>query len=189
MGGVMNSDTDFSLADELMPGEYIIWSGKPNLRKIFTKSDLVLIPFSIFWCGFAIFWTFSAYQMGGMFSLFGIPFVIVGLYITFGRFIVRAIRKKSTVYAITNKRVLVVIFNSAGVRKSSLASALQDIHNESLSVRSDKTGSIIFGSLPFYTYNSGFNFSGNNQPGIPAFFDIDDVETVYASYKKAKYDA
>jgi hypothetical protein len=184
----MYGDMNYSLTDEMMPGEHTLWSGKPNPRKIFSKSDIALIPFSIFWCGFAIFWTFSAYRMGGMFALFGIPFVIVGLYITFGRFIIRTVRKKNTVYAVTNKRVLVVVFNSAGVRKSSLASSLQDIHNESLSVRPDKTGSITFGSLPFIAYNSGFNFSGNNQPGIPAFIDIDDVETVYALYKKAKYD-
>lgn len=88
------------------PGEMILWKGKPGKGHLLTSQDAFMIPFSIFWCGFAFFWFFSALRSGGFFAAFGIPFVIVGLYITVGRFIHAAIRRKRTAYVITNKKII-----------------------------------------------------------------------------------
>ena len=41
---------------ELTSGESILWAAQPNTSGIFHSEDLYLIPFSLLWGGFAIFW-------------------------------------------------------------------------------------------------------------------------------------
>jgi len=70
------------------------------------------------WCGFAIFWgrdgdsAFSKQgrrRSGGVsFPLFGLPFVAVGLYMVFGRFIGDARMRARTFYGVTNDRVIII---------------------------------------------------------------------------------
>ncbi len=50
------------------------WRGKPKKGIVFSKNDILFIPFSIFWCGFSIFWEFSAIRKGtlGFSALWGI---------------------------------------------------------------------------------------------------------------------
>ena len=49
-------DSLAAIQPELTSGESILWAGQPNTRVIFHKEDLFLIPFSLMWGGFAIFW-------------------------------------------------------------------------------------------------------------------------------------
>ena len=62
-----------------------------------------MIPFSLLWCGFAVFWETMAMRMPGpffgpglFFRLWGIPFVFVGLYFVFGRFFADALARSSS---------------------------------------------------------------------------------------------
>jgi hypothetical protein len=71
-------------------------------------TDAFFIPFTLLWCGFAVFWTVGASQAGGAFGLFGGPFVAVGLYVVVGRFFVDAATRARTVYGVTDRRVLIV---------------------------------------------------------------------------------
>ena len=70
------------LNSELVPGEAVLWKGKPNDKKLLSAQDIFLIPFSIMWCGFAIFWEITAIASGApfFFAVWGIPFVCVGLW-------------------------------------------------------------------------------------------------------------
>jgi hypothetical protein len=79
------STTD--LSDRLLAGERILWSGRPAQGLLFTGNDAMLIPFSLLWGGFAIFWEVSALNQPntGYFGVFGIPFVLMGLYLIVGR--------------------------------------------------------------------------------------------------------
>jgi hypothetical protein len=43
-----------SLERHLSPGEWIAWTGHPDPSKHISRADAFLIPFSIFWGGFAI---------------------------------------------------------------------------------------------------------------------------------------
>lgn len=101
--------SDFDFARSLLtPGEIIRWRGKPEKGNLFTGQDFFLIPFSIFWCGFAIFWEITAITGGApfFFALFGVPFVLVGLYLVFGRFLYAAWIRKRTFYVITSKKII-----------------------------------------------------------------------------------
>ncbi len=70
----------------------LLWTGNPAQGLRFRAADLGLVPFSFLWFGFAIFWEYSAVSGGTplFFRLWGVPFLLVGLYISLGRFFVDA---------------------------------------------------------------------------------------------------
>jgi hypothetical protein len=95
-----------SIARELTSDERLLWRGRPRSGIRLRGSDFFLIPVSLLWGGFAIFWESAALFMipkndpvGGLFPLFGIPFVLFGLYFIFGRFIVDKKMREGTEYA------------------------------------------------------------------------------------------
>jgi hypothetical protein len=50
----------------LLDGERIRWSGQPDPSRLFGLADRVLIPFSVMWGGFALFWeAMVLLSMGG----------------------------------------------------------------------------------------------------------------------------
>jgi hypothetical protein len=69
-----------------------------------------MIPFSMAWGGFALFWEGMVIRDGAPlpFKLWGIPFGLVGLYITIGRCFADARKRAATVYAVTDQRVLII---------------------------------------------------------------------------------
>lgn len=104
----MNYDDYQFSRDYLTSGERILWKGRPGKGHYLSKHDALLIPFSLTWGGFAIFWEYQAITLGAplFMALFGIPFVLIGLYIIFGRFIHMAYLRKRTFYVITNEKVI-----------------------------------------------------------------------------------
>jgi hypothetical protein len=101
---------DNLFADRLLSGERILWAGRPGQGIILSGQDIFLIPFGLLWCGFAIFWTVSANSMHapGFFTLWGLMFVAVGLYLVAGRFFVDAWIRTGMGYAVTNRRILIL---------------------------------------------------------------------------------
>jgi hypothetical protein len=114
----MNSESMMAIPPELTSGESILWAGQPNPHVLFHKDDIFLIPFSLLWGGFAIFWEASVSGLWGgnhrngdswIFGMiWGVPFVLIGQYLIWGRFLYDAWLKKRTHYAVTSRRVMVV---------------------------------------------------------------------------------
>lgn len=134
----MYNEFDF-FRSYLSSDEYVLWQGKPQKGHIFTAQDVFVIPFSIFWLGFAVVWTALASKSSAIFGLFGLPFVLVGLYMLFGRFVHKNRLKKKTAYVITNKRVIRKIGNRVDMRN------LNDLPEMQVTTYKDGSGTINFG--------------------------------------------
>jgi len=71
----------------LIDGETVVWSGRPAQGLPFTSRDWLLIPFSLLWCGFTIFWETTVLSLPEaplFMKLFGAAFVLIGLYFVRG---------------------------------------------------------------------------------------------------------
>ena len=92
----------------LTAGEAVLWKGKPGTGHLVTSQDVIMIPFSILWCGFAVFWEVSVLASGApfFFGIWGIPFICMGLYLVFGRFLWSAYIRRRTAYVITTKKII-----------------------------------------------------------------------------------
>ena len=170
---------------ELLPGETIQWTGRPNPNVIFHDEDIGIIPFSLLWGGFAIFWLLSASGIWDVFShrtnqtfgwfgiIWGTPFVLVGQYFIWGRFVYARWKKKRTYYAITTRRALIVEYGWRGRKAvSAYFEALPTIEKK---VRSDGVGRIAFGG----PVTGEFRFGKSNTPRPPTFDDVDNADDVY----------
>lgn len=94
----------------LRVGERLLWCGRPDPAVRFTKADLFVVPFSILWVGFSVFWEIGVVTSGGppFFAVWGVPFLAMGFYVTIGRFIWKARRKRRTIYLLTDQRAAVL---------------------------------------------------------------------------------
>lgn len=181
------NDPEAQLASYLRPGEKFLWSGRPDPAVRFSSSDLFLVPFSIMWGGFAVFWEIAVLASGGppFFVLWGIPFVAVGLYFIFGRFIYKRRSKLRTAYAMTSDRALVAVGNT-----TMHESPLKQIP---MSVRRSRDGShvsITFGNQAsrFGTgmyANTGMDFFMRGSAPV-AFYDVADVQALLAALDRAR---
>jgi hypothetical protein len=183
----INPDVSLKIQSELASSEQVLWTGKPNPSVIFHSDDWYLIPFSLLWGGFAIFWEAGVLGYWGngakggtpsvFMSLWGIPFIVIGQYMIWGRFLYDAWIKKRTYYAVTTRRVLV--FQDGWKRKtcSTFLSAIPAIEREGGPI-----GTLWFGQK--YPVMAGRgqktrNMSRFTTSGDPVFADIDDVDSVY----------
>src|SRR4051794_11647806 len=98
------------LSSELGASEKVAWSGQPRQGIVLRGADALFIPFSLLWGGFVIVWEVSVFAIGApvLVQLFGLIFVVVGIYIMVGRFFVDARQRTQTFYAVTNDRIIIV---------------------------------------------------------------------------------
>ncbi|MCK6479294.1 MAG: PH domain-containing protein [Planctomycetes bacterium] len=136
---------DRRLAGALAPGEAVLWTGRPRGGLRLRPSDLFLVPFSLLWCGFIAFWEWMAFARNSplFFKLWGIPFLLVGVYLLFGRYFVDALLRGRTRYAITSSRVLLV---SGALLPRVDSLSLRNLPMISLRERADGSGDIVLGS-------------------------------------------
>jgi hypothetical protein len=176
------------LLSELGSGESLLWSGQPQKSVIFHSSDWYAIPFSFMWGGFAIFWEWGAsghfdpgaHPTSVFFSLWGIPFVVIGQYMIWGRFFYIAWKKARTYYGVTNKRILVV---RIGPSRKLIESHIENLGSLSLTTRANGVGSIEFQSPEVMNPS----FFRNRRSRMPldieldrlAFLDLADARQVY----------
>lgn len=173
--------TNYEIENELKPNlstdEKLIWAGKPKTGILFRTSDTFLIPFSLLWAGFAVFWETSVITTDApfFFKLWGIPFVLMGLYITVGRFFIDAKKRANTVYGITSDRIIIKSGIFSREIKSLNIRTLSDI---TINQKSDDSGTITLGPTDFRnSMMQGIEWPGVKQP--PCLEFIEDVKNVY----------
>ena len=178
-----------AIEPHLLPSERLLWAGRPDPTKHFTAHDVVLIPFSLVWLGFVIFWLTAVISSGApsFFVLFGSVFLVIGLLMAVGRFFIKAARKRRTRYGVTNSRVIVVEGNrvtDAPVRGQSA----------SIEVKPDGYGSIVIGQptamLARY-YGAKFYANSGLEMFVPVplglgLYDVADGVAMRAAFAEAR---
>lgn len=173
---------------QLAPGETLLWSGEPRRGLFLRPSDLYLIPFSLLWGGFAVFWNFGVWNSNApiFFRIWGLPFLAVGFHMIFGRFFVDAWQRSKTFYGVTNERVIVVSGIFSRNVKSLNLKTLTDI---SISERKDLSGTITFGpsdQSSSWSANFPFTTGWRNEITYPVFDSIADAKRVYDTIRNAQ---
>ena len=165
------------IQSELQSFEQISWSGSPKASRMAVKT-LPILLFGIPWTAFALFWMAGASgfkipdfsQPTGFFSLFGVPFVLIGtVMLSSPLWVMR--KAASTAYVITTSRALIFspgAFGSVGIQ-SFLPDQLTGIRRVQLP---DGSGDIIFGKK--YSTDS----EGSSTITDIGFFGVPDVKRV-----------
>lgn len=182
----MNRDPHEVIQSELEPGERLIWAAQPVQGIKFRTIDFFGVPFSILWAGFAFYWEYSVIKGGApfMFVLFGVPFVLIGVYVTVGRFFLDAWLRSKTYYGLTNDRVVIV--SGLWARKVNSLS-LRTLTDVSLVESATAVGSISFGrSSMFNSMFAGVPWPGAEQYIGPRFDLIEDAKRTFQKIREAQ---
>jgi hypothetical protein len=169
----------------LQTGERIVWTGRPAQGIRFSARDIFLIPFSLLWGGIAIA-VFAGSIFGGLqtaspeggtaailpFVLFGGVFAVVGVYVVFGRFFADAWVRSRIVYALTDRRAL-VLRRMFGERLSAVS--LAHSPGLSLSLRG-KRGDVDFEPRSMFR---GFSMWMPSMDAGTRFIGIEDAAEVF----------
>jgi hypothetical protein len=173
--------TNYEIENELKPNlssdEKLLWTGKPKTGIVLRGSDAFLIPFSLLWFGFAVFWETSVLVMNApfFFKLWGIPFILVGLYVSIGRFFVDAKKRANTIYGITPDRIII----KSGIYSKDINSLnIKSLSDISINQKRDNSGTITLGPSDFrFAMIQGMHLPGAKS--APRLELIEDVKSVY----------
>ena len=173
------------ISGQLGAGERLLGSGRPRQGLFLRPSDAALIPFSLMWGGFAVFWEYGVINSSApfFFRLWGIPFVAIGLYMIFGRFFVDTRQRAHMYYGVTSQRVLIVSGLFSREAKSLNLKTLTDV---SLSERAKGAGTIYFGSPGPWWASSGMQWPGAGKQAVPSFESIERAREVYNIVRSAQ---
>ncbi len=172
---------NYAIESELRPylstDEELVWTGEPQKGVIFRSSDALLIPISFLWGGFAIFWEINVLTTDApfFFKLWGIPFVLIGIYLIIGRFFIDAKRRSGTVYGITKNRILI----SSGIFTKEIVSIdIKNLSRIKVNQIGEGRGTITLGSMDSgFSMMQGMDWPGVKQPPMLEF--IENAKSVY----------
>jgi hypothetical protein len=157
----IDQDLPFELAakveGELAEGERLQWAAQPAPMRSVARS-IPIVAFGVAWTAFAVFWTCAASgalfdhgAQGGLFWLFGIPFIVIGLGMLSAP--LWALRKaKRTVYAVTDRRAF-ILDSAMGTRIRSFGpEGLGDLERIE---RADGSGDIVIVREYYHSHEGG----------------------------------
>jgi hypothetical protein len=173
--------------DRLLRDEKLMWRGRPRQGLMLTPKDALLIPFSLVWGGFAIFWESNVLRMPNapiFMKLFGAVFVVIGLFLIFGRFLADAWIRTGIFYALTDRRIL-ILRSRPSVSFQSVN--LDRLPEATVNETSNGRGTIRFGA-PLAMWNNrgmgGYGAWVASMDPTPQFLDIENVQKVFASIQE-----
>ena len=137
------------LEQNLKNEEELLWYGQPVQGIISYPIDSYIIPFSVIWGGGSLIWEIvivyvfimSSDLMHFFLMLGGFPFVILGLHMIFGRYILDKKQRENIYYGITNRRIIVI----QGKKRSNISSFLiSRLSNITIIEKQNNRGTILF---------------------------------------------
>lgn len=166
--------------------ETLRWTGRPQQGIVFSPSDLFVIPFGLFWTAFSITWVVLAFQASVLFSLFGIPFVIVGLNMLVGRFWTDQKNRANSYYGLTEQHLIII---SGAFKPQAHVLDLRHLPPMEVEEINAEIGTISIGQRgsASASLGRGTSWSSDNSVSL-ALERIGEVRKVYAlimEYKKA----
>ena len=154
-----------------------------------TATDILFVPFSLLWGGFAFFWEYTVIRQGApwFFVLWGVPFVAVGAYLIAGRFLWDAKRRSTTYYGVTDRRVII----RSGVWHPRTRSVnLRTLSDLSMTERADGFGDIVLGATsPMMSCFAASAWPGVNSFAPPALEAVPRVREVYGIIRQRQTQA
>lgn len=164
---------------ELGRSEKVLWSGIPRQGILLRPADALLIPFSLFWAAFSVFWEHGVLSSHAplFMALWGVPFLLFGVYFVVGRFFLDSCQRARTYYAVTDERIIIV---SGIVSREVKSLPLQTLSEMALREKSDGSGTITLGPVdPRYAMWAGAAWPGMGKRLPPSFELIPNVRSVY----------
>ena len=142
---------------------------------------------------FAVIWRFCHFLgiiCGGsrrpFFLLWGIPFVLIGLYLIFGRFFVDAWQRSKSYYAVTNQRALIL---SGVFSRNERTLNPRNLPEINLRLKGDGSGTITFGfCYPFRAWTPDLTWPEVSRQMVPMYEVIEDAKIVYELIRKTQKD-
>jgi hypothetical protein len=185
----METQADHVLAPHLDAGERLFWHGRPRQGLRMTAADIILVPVSLLWGGFAFFWEYMVIRQGApwFFAIWGIPFILVGTYMIAGRFFWDAKRRATTYYGVTDRRVII----RSGIWHPSTRSVhLRSLSDLSMTERADGSGDILLGvAPPMMSWLAGSGWPGLNPYMPPMLEAIPQVRLVHEIIRQRQHQA
>ena len=176
------------LDSELNKGERVLWRGQPTHQLfLFRPLDIFAVPFSIIWLS-AVLFAFQVPHRGPVpFILIQPLFLVIGLHMLIGRFLVDQAWRRRTQYAVTSQRVLM----RTGLFTQEVRTAwLSSLPEMSCREWRDLRGTILFGqrnAMDVYA-STGAMFPGG-RASMLAFEGIEDVKRVQRLIQDARQTA
>jgi hypothetical protein len=164
-----------------------LWRGRPRQGLMLRGADVLMVPFSLVWGGFAIFWEYSVLSADAplMFRVWGLFFALAGLHMIAGRFFVDAWQRAKTQYEVTGDCITI---RSGIFRRQVTTLDMRTLGQFSLTEQRNGEGTISFGVSA-----AGSMFSGlASWPGVedtPRFDTIPEARKVYQIIRNAHFAA
>jgi hypothetical protein len=174
-------DPEAVIQAELGHGEQLLWAGPARTGILLRAGDGFLIAFSLLWCAMVSYGLVTTIAQGDPQAWFGAvvlsAFLLFGLYLLVGRFLVDARRRRGTCYGLSSERVIIVSGLSRRVVRSLNLDTLADV---TLSERRDGSGSILFGlHSPFWGWYAGQEQLLTGWSGVPQLEMAGEARRVY----------
>jgi hypothetical protein len=153
---------------ELQPGERVLWTGKPKRFPFFRPEDKIFVPASLVWCavlGWAVSRNLTDDASPVVLAVFGL-FAVLGLWVLFGRLILRRLALKGAEYTVTSERA-VVTTTVLGFRREK-STGYRELEPPTVVGEVDGVGTVLFGDRSYFELIlAAFRGRARTQPKRP----------------------
>lgn len=146
--------------------EQVLWKGRPSKGRLLGLADVGLLVIGLFFLAFCVLWMSRTLRFTGtsmVFTLMGILFAVVGLYLVVGRLIRKAYLRPRTFYVVTNKKLIIKAGHGLKIYEKQMMPPMR------VKYYGDGHGTIIF-------FENGYNRMGVRRPVYFALENLEDVK-------------